>query len=150
MRGQLTLTVLLIQRTRIIPARAGPTSSHVTHTEYPSDHPRSCGANYDYKAMAAGIVGSSPLVRGQHVFADVRVQAIRIIPARAGPTTSFHFIGHGGPDHPRSCGANMSVLPLYTCSAGSSPLVRGQPDRMGKYLQPRRIIPARAGPTFDC
>ena len=51
------------------------------------------------------------------------------------------------PDHPRSCGANLSTISTSSLTVGSSPLVRGQPVIFPPLSVRARIIPARAGPT---
>ena len=73
--------------------------------------------------------------------------AIRIIPARAGPTRRTARRDCRRSDHPRSCGANASTgTPLFA-PTGSSPLVRGQHAGILGLDDYVRIIPARAGPT---
>ena len=111
---------------RIIPARAGPTSSDIVIRETNKDHPRSCGAN------------PSMSIRDLYCW---------IIPARAGPTTRCITVLILRTDYPRSCGANGVVAPSPYMASGSSPLVRGQPASRAKCRGARRIIPARAGPT---
>ena len=112
---------------RIIPARAGPTNSKLILLPSHSDHPRSCGANSTFLETLVSVSGSSPLVRGQRLASCLPANAIRIIPARAGPTVRWFHQPVRIPDHPRSCGANrVGVRPV------------------GFEL---RIIPARAGPT---
>ena len=71
----------------------------------------------------------------------------RIIPARAGPTELGRVIRNAIADHPRSCGANITVQMVESAENGSSPLVRGQRALCGKPIDLTRIIPARAGPT---
>ena len=111
---------------RIIPARAGPTyGSHVEMVE-PADHPRSCGANFPWRQWFRRQDGSSPLVRGQPMAEIERQAAMRIIPARAGPTSAMGSGACATPDHPRSCGANTRRRWMTPASSGSSPLVRGQ------------------------
>ena len=132
-----------------------------------TDHPRSCGANRFSGTGCTRLPGSSPLVRGQLLAARKRQQHGRIIPARAGPTSSFRRDGvefwiipaRAGPtpycntgtenisDHPRSCGANLCMKPFPTSSGESSPLVRGQRNIDMSRNYGCRIIPARAGPT---
>ena len=112
--------------------------------------------------------GSSPLARGLRCRHSSILLTVRIIPARAGFTTSAPLTSAPGSDHPRSRG--VYVLPplaaiigvmdhprsrgvyggLFTPGrrkAGSSPLARGL--RLGHHLIgiARRIIPARAGFT---
>ena len=73
--------------------------------------------------------------------------ALRIIPARAGPTTTFKPTRRATPDHPRSCGANFLQFGNDGFDFGSSPLVRGQRAASPCTRAWPRIIPARAGPT---
>ena len=74
---------------RIIPARAGPTQWRAPVKSYLTDHPRSCGANLGVTRIHASGGGSSPLVRGQQTRFNTNGTAIRIIPARAGPTSGI-------------------------------------------------------------
>ena len=134
-------------RSRIIPARAGPTNCNIEINAFLTDHPRSCGANQKLYSVVYYHPGSSPLVRGQQPFCSFRACLVRIIPARAGPTRCRVEFLTVSEDHPRSCGANEFSLPQVGVSYGSSPLVRGQPCRRIPFAYPIRIIPARAGPT---
>ena len=86
-------------------------------------------------------------MRGQLNTATVLVHAIRIIPARAGPTAVAIVVDKIIPDHPRSCGANVGRGSEFRTGGGSSPLVRGQLNRILLAHNTTRIIPARAGPT---
>ena len=135
-------------RHRIIPARAGPTKLTAFIEAVNADHPRSCGANYANRVWHNVVSGSSPLVRGQLWWPVVLVILLRIIPARAGPTSGEVWISSIKPDHPRSCGANSSLVIRPRNRRGSSPLVRGQLAPVETGSAPARIIPARAGPTF--
>ena len=132
---------------RIIPARAGPTMVGVSCLTVTADHPRSCGANSRRAICRTSDVGSSPLVRGQLVMNVVLGWALRIIPARAGPTLLQQNALRHIWDHPRSCGANAVAFLTHYRTAGSSPLVRGQPACLTRSSRRVRIIPARAGPT---
>ena len=116
------------RQTRIIPARAGPTHIVRPTIQGLADHPRSCGANSSSSRTTPPNCGSSPLVRGQRDDTVRPVLGVRIIPARAGPT-SPKIVSYDPPD-------------------GSSPLVRGQPVRIARRFNATRIIPARAGPTL--
>ena len=147
MRGQPLDHINKLVDGRIIPARAGPTRDF-SATECPgTDHPRSCGANAVCDIGCKLCCGSSPLVRGQlNVFLGFFHQ-LRIIPARAGPTSRPRFAAISTSDHPRSCGANaLSNSPIVS-GGGSSPLVRGQLEPYCGLGTVHRIIPARAGPT---
>ena len=86
-RGQLHETYVILAETRIIPARAGPTPLMRPASMRSTDHPRSCGANKHAMAVEDFKHGSSPLVRGQQRLVDGDLVHLRIIPARAGPTT---------------------------------------------------------------
>ena len=134
MRGQPVRRFNFLLRTRIIPARAGPTRASCTRSNVRQDHPRSCGANYVTDLEGLKDCGSSPLVRGQQVAISSLERLIRIIPARAGPTL-IGCIGMGFmTDHPRSCGANAMTGYSNRVTIGSSPLVRGQPIHVNKRL----------------
>ena len=132
---------------RIIPARAGPTMKLQRLLYFTSDHPRSCGANLFAVFFELSSAGSSPLVRGQRGIASRSGHQHRIIPARAGPTSAYAMRTGATQDHPRSCGANVVHGFVFLSPCGSSPLVRGQPAKSWPSPCPRRIIPARAGPT---
>ena len=167
-RGQQVLGFVPPGRVRIIPARAGPTQVLRITTHPMADHPRSCGANRVSQHSCSAKLGSSPLVRGQLVRLVMILTVVRIIPARAGPTPGAVVEEWCDSDHPRSCGANLHMQRIISVSGdhprscgansvkqllnrkatGSSPLVRGQRLRHGVQRPDRRIIPARAGPTF--
>ena len=132
---------------RIIPARAGPTHLSLSVMVSAADHPRSCGANTLTLLRAIYPSGSSPLVRGQHQHDLLPTPFLRIIPARAGPTTGQPLPDIALADHPRSCGANFGDAFGVVAESGSSPLVRGQLDAHTYLSVCIRIIPARAGPT---
>ena len=133
---------------RIIPARAGPTRCSGPSSRRSADHPRSCGANLFRVSTHLLPIGSSPLVRGQRFERPVLRRRLRIIPARAGPTTFIKVEHSRFTDHPRSCGANGTICRDTVRPTGSSPLVRGQQLVCVLRELIRRIIPARAGPTF--
>ena len=96
-------------RSRIIPARAGPTKLYGPIIGAIPDHPRSCGANTRVIIHAEEGDGSSPLVRGQLASPAFSAASSRIIPARAGPTAKYYLKPDITADHPRSCGANRTV-----------------------------------------
>ena len=70
-----------------------------------------------------------------------------IIPAYAGNTFSATPTPTSTGDHPRVCGEHPKAVPLTEASAGSSPRMRGTPER--HHVAPRQggIIPAYAGNT---
>ena len=75
------------------------------------------------------------------------MQALRLIPARAGKTRPHSVPGALAEAHPRSRGENQDAAPHTSVVSGSSPLARGKrSERDTLYLGPR-LIPARAGKT---
>ena len=147
MRGKRWPARRLTTLRRIIPARAGQTTSCTSHSKSRPDHPRACGAN-DYDKDAPIVrTGSSPRVRGKLERQQLADGTERIIPARAGQTWTRVRYGIRTPDHPRACGANVDVSFAVIWCAGSSPRVRGK--RRARLRRPYwgRIIPARAGQT---
>ena len=108
-RGQHLAYLLKSNEWRIIPARAGPTHGGASKPHWKPDHPRSCGANTQTGVANTARYGSSPLVRGQRERGYAVDTPVRIIPARAGPTSSFAVYSGVAADHPRSCGANITA-----------------------------------------
>ena len=92
-------------------------------------------------------MGSSPPVRGAHTVCPIPRRPAGLIPARAGSTAAICSSVTCSGAHPRPCGEHSSSLSLPITPSGSSPPVRGarHPDR--QLLQPRGLIPARAGST---
>ena len=132
---------------RIIPARAGFTPASPTPSSTPSDHPRSRGVYSPPPCPTRTILGSSPLARGLQVEALADDDVRRIIPARAGFTTSCRRGRTPSRDHPRSRGVYDARRRGYQSSPGSSPLARGLRQLHGCRQSRGRIIPARAGFT---
>ena len=132
---------------RIIPARAGFTSSRRSPTPPGWDHPRSRGVYRLVRAPLKASRGSSPLARGLLDGRRRRRGHHGIIPARAGFTTKNAATWLNAGDHPRSRGVYIPAHGESTCHCGSSPLARGllNPDPTSGLSS--RIIPARAGFT---
>ena len=131
----------------IIPARAGFTHSMPTHRQRHADHPRSRGV---YVAGGDNRVWEldHPRSRGVYSEAEDFIGAnVRIIPARAGFTTSLSLIWLMLKDHPRSRGVYILVTSRIRSRTGSSPLARGLPRSAARQHTTHRIIPARAGFT---
>ena len=133
---------------RIIPARAGQTTTTRTRPSCAPDHPRACGANLYASSSQTARNGSSPRVRGKPGRGFDMEFEHRIIPARAGQTLTCHSQSFGVPDHPRACGANEGRGSDARIGAGSSPRVRGKPRAKTCRRLEGRIIPARAGQTL--
>ena len=111
----------------IIPARAGFTDRAVVGRAGGGDHPRSRGVYRSWPGWGSRRCGSSPLARGLRAPWAADRAARRIIPARAGFTTT------GGRWEPGEW--------------GSSPLARGLRLCSPVRENPHGIIPARAGFT---
>ena len=87
-RGLLAVLVLVSREERIIPARAGFTQHEQDRRGHEEDHPRSRGVYSLTPETTAEEVGSSPLARGLHYETMTDAEQARIIPARAGFTSS--------------------------------------------------------------
>ena len=134
-------------RIRIIPARAGFTSSRGFQAREHWDHPRSRGVYSRPEMVLLTMEGSSPLARGLLTPVPDHTIVVRIIPARAGFTTAGRLGFMSTKDHPRSRGVYRSRRVAVRAASGSSPLARGLPIRHGEEHDPWGIIPARAGFT---
>ena len=146
-RGKHMDIAMLCGSIRIIPARAGQTRGRTAAANWHTDHPRACGANWSTATCSASACGSSPRVRGKPPVPVDEISLPRIIPARAGQTTSERLVGMAVLDHPRACGANSQIPSVAPRSSGSSPRVRGKQPYAHVNVRRLRIIPARAGQT---
>ena len=72
----------------IIPARAGSTARSIVSRYALKDHPRSRGEHPAQIFRMPSTMGSSPLARGALLVLVAHELDLRIIPARAGSTTS--------------------------------------------------------------
>ena len=134
-------------RGRLIPARAGRTTTATRRQPWAAAHPRSCGADLQRLCVTAIQVGSSPLVRGGPGDRVGEADSPRLIPARAGRTGSRSSAPRCRAAHPRSCGADGTPKGGVGGYLGSSPLVRGGHPARRARRHGRRLIPARAGRT---
>ncbi len=147
MRGKQVLFGFQRAGIRIIPAHAGQTYTRDGSSFPPPDHPRACGANLVAASPLLLVGGSSPRMRGKPAEAVGEDDAERIIPAHAGQTWLYRRMVSSSPDHPRACGANCGNLPRIAATSGSSPRMRGKPQRLELLSTLDRIIPAHAGQT---
>ena len=132
---------------RLIPARAGNTDYQESRTPASPAHPRSRGEHRSVLCSVPAGVGSSPLARGtQQALAYYRAVA-RLIPARAGNTSSRRHLAGLSPAHPRSRGEHVTVAGCSWGYTGSSPLARGTRTLPFEKRLSARLIPARAGNT---
>ena len=132
---------------RIIPARAGFTSTGSVLRCRAPDHPRSRGVYIADACSARMRLGSSPLARGLLADYTIELREVRIIPARAGFTRQLKILAGALEDHPRSRGVYGTTTTSRLRRLGSSPLARGLRRARVRPGRPRRIIPARAGFT---
>ena len=133
----------------IIPARAGFTNIVNAELKTIMDHPRSRGVYPPPLRGSCHIDGSSPLARGLRRHRQVRLHAPGIIPARAGFTHGPACAPPTSWDHPRSRGVYQGSASHQWPALGSSPLARGLRPRRPALLLAGRIIPARAGFTYQ-
>ena len=146
-RGLLDSKMTDLNKTRIIPARAGFTLSPFPILAASQDHPRSRGVYGCFSVWTDLPMGSSPLARGLHDVANTRFGKFGIIPARAGFTSAQPPAWRRPRDHPRSRGVYSPTGSVRTLGSGSSPLARGLPRGYMNDMMDVRIIPARAGFT---
>ena len=136
-----------VAKGRIIPARAGFTSTPSGAALYGQDHPRSRGVYPFAMTPAWKRTGSSPLARGLPSHLRVGGAPFGIIPARAGFTPGCRYRGWHVEDHPRSRGVYDGKVSADAMGTGSSPLARGLRPAAALTALGLRIIPARAGFT---
>ena len=147
MRGKLGLLLLGFGILRIIPAHAGQTRTSCLRAQWPTDHPRACGANGFVSLGVSFASGSSPRMRGKRdVWGEVCARG-RIIPAHAGQTSAMAVACKPLADHPRACGANGVTSTGLPAVSGSSPRMRGKRTDNSGAISFYRIIPAHAGQT---
>ena len=149
MRGKRVRVLLELGVNRIIPAHAGQTIAPRYQQTMCPDHPRACGANRQKKLPTPRQNGSSPRMRGKLRTRRLSGPSPRIIPAHAGQTSWVGMNISSLPDHPRACGANLSMGLPESSVTGSSPRMRGKRQRLPQPRCQRRIIPAHAGQTHS-
>ena len=133
--------------TRIIPAHAGNTCSHLILFRHTPDHPRARGEHAFLTIDDRAICGSSPRTRGTLECCAIAIRHTRIIPAHAGNTRLGDKIISHTPDHPRARGEHSARCSARTRHIGSSPRTRGTRASAPFPPRPPRIIPAHAGNT---
>ena len=133
---------------RIIPAYAGNARQARTWSMRRTDHPRVCGECTSPSTPASSPAGSSPRMRGMRPAQRASDFRARIIPAYAGNACAAGISSRATADHPRVCGECINVRWRHPCHVGSSPRMRGMPQRAGAGGGPARIIPAYAGNAF--
>ena len=134
-------------RPGLIPAHAGKTFDIQERGIRAAAHPRACGENLMLLVLLAGLLGSSPRMRGKPWARCSFKSPHRLIPAHAGKTELNPLDPGAWRAHPRACGENRERAADLTESEGSSPRMRGKRVcGLGKETA-RGLIPAHAGKT---
>ena len=134
---------------RLIPARAGNTLSSTGKSLRRPAHPRSRGEHSGVYPDTGLSVGSSPLARGTRLHHVHLIRSWRLIPARAGNTAEISERRLLNSAHPRSRGEHTRQISSRTPELGSSPLARGTHSQRCPGKRRPRLIPARAGNTYE-
>ena len=135
-------------RSRITPASAGKTEHWNTQNQMETDHPRECGKNLSCALSEGAGLGSPPRVREKLGDFFGGMWDFGITPACAGKTWR-EFEGESeDQDHPRECGKNLKILPVFCPWTGSPPRVREKLDGVLNPNKEPRITPASAGKTL--
>ena len=136
-----------VPRRGIIPALAGNTAKTSAFAPAARDHPRACGKHHHSHSRRASSLGSSPRLRGTLRERGQERAHAGIIPALAGNTQQTNRPLSGNRDHPRACGEHCKHIAESCRASGSSPRLRGTPEKRVRNRQTHGIIPALAGNT---
>ncbi len=131
----------------LIPAGAGSTGRTSRPGRRTRAHPRRCGEHRLHRATGWVPWGSSPQVRGALARKAPRRIGTGLIPAGAGSTVKVPAGTRAGRAHPRRCGEHSRTTRFSKPRSGSSPQVRGAPQRAGAGPWAPGLIPAGAGST---
>ena len=134
-------------RVRLIPARAGKTTVVHAHLTPPWAHPRAGGENRALFQRGYSPLGSSPRGRGKHPFLAAILPPVRLIPARAGKTSTRQRVNCVTWAHPRAGGENALSPRRRGRTRASSPRGRGKRAAQRRLFRSSGLIPARAGKT---
>ena len=132
---------------RLIPARAGKTSDVDVAAGPHGAHPRAGGENTAAGHILDASGGSSPRGRGKRPSPSALRWLGRLIPARAGKTSSRPCTALAFAAHPRAGGENTQLATTPTPPPGSSPRGRGKLACQLVDACAAGLIPARAGKT---
>jgi len=154
MRGTQSPLRSNVDHRRFIPAHAGNTCRQWPRSRLGTVHPRACGEHASSSARITLSGGSSPRMRGTLMMPGDPAIFRRFIPAHAGNTWVTRRCSRVTTVHPRACGEHNTAWlraalgsPVAT---GSSPRMRGTPNRFQSRLEQFRFIPAHAGNTMYC
>ena len=128
---------------RITPACAGKSSSPISVSSDPRDHPRVCGEKAALPGISWTEKGSPPRVRGKVRKHRSVIRELGITPACAGKRDIQSSDAVRLRDHPRVCGEKRTRPCDRLSLVGSPPRVRGK-------AQGRRAPAPRAGITPAC
>ena len=124
----------------LIPAHAGKTRPSSRAQPEHWAHPRACGENWLFPLGLNTPTGSSPRMRGKQTIPGLKVTHEGLIPglketheglipAHAGKTADSPPRPRSRPAHPRACGENFIQGMVKGLVQGSSPRMRGKPER---------------------
>ena len=113
----------------LIPASAGSTPGRAHHRDLDQAHPRVCGEHAIASVIGTRTAGSSPRLRGARNPLRNRNCPARLIPASAGSTRSRIPDQRQQRAHPRVCGEHATTTHRRGNGRGSSPRLRGAPER---------------------
>ena len=125
-RGKLKFIYVVIYVVGLIPARAGKTRECYSRGHDVRAHPRAGGENQAGKSILICVAGSSPRGRGKLTCVDDDLKVARLIPARAGKTSSSSSRTSKSSAHPRAGGENVVAGSGPIRTYGSSPRGRGK------------------------
>ena len=134
----------------IIPARAGFTFWPCASTCPAADHPRSRGVYFDFFRSDIHSGGSSPLARGLQGGPALCWAGTRIIPARAGFTSSRAHSPGSQRDHPRSRGVYVDSGHAHAGLVGIIPARAGFTTRRGTGMPSTSDHPRSRGVYPAC
>ena len=133
------------KKIRITPAHAGRMPQITSFDTAEGDHPRACGKNVFLFFITLRLTGSPPRMREESETTSKGVQIPRITPAHAGRIDLHQIPVWLFWDHPRACGKNLLIIPIYDCIVGSPPRMREEFTVEQVATLGTGITPAHAG-----
>ena len=123
--GQGRKTICKSRDNRIIPMRVGTSINQAVNDYRNKDHPHACGDKRNIVLPLRPVIGSSPCVWGQEVYARLSHHTRRIIPMRVGTRHKSLKFSDDIKDHPHACGDKI------TLDTGATTKFRIIPMRVG-------------------
>ena len=149
-RGLPSAAAASLSSVGIIPARAGFTRTGPGNRSRSPDHPRSRGVYFDFFRSDIHSGGSSPLARGLQGGPALCWAGTRIIPARAGFTSSRAHSPGSQRDHPRSRGVYVDSGHAHAGLVGIIPARAGFTTRRGTGMPSTSDHPRSRGVYPAC